>query len=150
MRIGFIGGFGHHYLKGALSDAACAIERPVAVAPFDAATNDRPLSVLQALGDSQAHDYPDAATLLDDFKPDAVIGVGGYASFPMLSAAMIGGYPRVIMEQNAIPGLANRQPSTFTLMDLDLACSVFGISTVSTPSRKVALILLGSISEGRQ
>jgi UDP-N-acetylglucosamine--N-acetylmuramyl-(pentapeptide) pyrophosphoryl-undecaprenol N-acetylglucosamine transferase len=49
-----------------------------------------------------------ARSILRDFKPDAVIGVGGYASFPMLSAAVMGGYPRVIMEQNAIPGLANR------------------------------------------
>jgi UDP-N-acetylglucosamine--N-acetylmuramyl-(pentapeptide) pyrophosphoryl-undecaprenol N-acetylglucosamine transferase len=37
-----------------------------------------------------------------------VIGVGGYASFPMLCAAILSGYPRVVMEQNAIPGLANR------------------------------------------
>jgi UDP-N-acetylglucosamine--N-acetylmuramyl-(pentapeptide) pyrophosphoryl-undecaprenol N-acetylglucosamine transferase len=49
-----------------------------------------------------------AQNILRDFKPDVVIGVGGYASFPMLSAAIMGGYPRVIMEQNAIPGLANR------------------------------------------
>src|SRR6516164_7276621 len=49
-----------------------------------------------------------ARQILGQFKPDVVIGVGGYASFPMLSAAIIGGYPRVIMEQNAIPGLANR------------------------------------------
>jgi UDP-N-acetylglucosamine--N-acetylmuramyl-(pentapeptide) pyrophosphoryl-undecaprenol N-acetylglucosamine transferase len=49
-----------------------------------------------------------ARQILRQFKPDVVIGVGGYASFPMLSAATLGGYPRVIMEQNAIPGLANR------------------------------------------
>ena len=49
-----------------------------------------------------------ARNILREFKPDAVIGVGGYASFPMLGAAILGGYPRVIMEQNAIPGLANR------------------------------------------
>lgn len=49
-----------------------------------------------------------ARTILQEFRPDIVIGVGGYASFPMLSAAILGGYPRVIMEQNAIPGLANR------------------------------------------
>jgi UDP-N-acetylglucosamine--N-acetylmuramyl-(pentapeptide) pyrophosphoryl-undecaprenol N-acetylglucosamine transferase len=49
-----------------------------------------------------------AQNILREFKPDVVIGVGGYASFPMLSAAALGGYPRVIMEQNAIPGLANR------------------------------------------
>src|SRR5437016_512013 len=49
-----------------------------------------------------------ARQILRDFKPDAVIGVGGYASFPMLTAAIMGGYPRIVMEQNAIPGLANR------------------------------------------
>jgi UDP-N-acetylglucosamine--N-acetylmuramyl-(pentapeptide) pyrophosphoryl-undecaprenol N-acetylglucosamine transferase len=49
-----------------------------------------------------------ARRILREFKPDVVIGVGGYASFPMLSAATLGGYPRLIMEQNAIPGLANR------------------------------------------
>jgi UDP-N-acetylglucosamine--N-acetylmuramyl-(pentapeptide) pyrophosphoryl-undecaprenol N-acetylglucosamine transferase len=49
-----------------------------------------------------------ARDILKQFRPDVVIGVGGYASFPMLSAAIMGGYPRVIMEQNAIPGLANR------------------------------------------
>jgi UDP-N-acetylglucosamine--N-acetylmuramyl-(pentapeptide) pyrophosphoryl-undecaprenol N-acetylglucosamine transferase len=49
-----------------------------------------------------------ARQILRQFKPDVVIGVGGYASFPLLSAATLGGYPRVIMEQNAIPGLANR------------------------------------------
>ena len=49
-----------------------------------------------------------AKTILSEFKPDVVIGVGGYASFPMLAAAILRGFPRVIMEQNAIPGLANR------------------------------------------
>ncbi len=49
-----------------------------------------------------------AKDILRQFKPDVVIGVGGYASFPMLAAAILAGYPRVIMEQNAIPGLANR------------------------------------------
>ena len=49
-----------------------------------------------------------ARGILRDFKPDAVIGVGGYASFPMLTAATLAHYPRLIMEQNSIPGLANR------------------------------------------
>jgi UDP-N-acetylglucosamine--N-acetylmuramyl-(pentapeptide) pyrophosphoryl-undecaprenol N-acetylglucosamine transferase len=49
-----------------------------------------------------------AQQILREFKPDAVIGVGGYASFPMLSAAILAKYPCVVMEQNAIPGLANR------------------------------------------
>jgi UDP-N-acetylglucosamine--N-acetylmuramyl-(pentapeptide) pyrophosphoryl-undecaprenol N-acetylglucosamine transferase len=49
-----------------------------------------------------------AKKILREFKPDAVIGVGGYASFPIITAAILGRYPRVIMEQNSIPGLANR------------------------------------------
>src|SRR5262245_26967377 len=49
-----------------------------------------------------------AKRILKDFQPSVVIGVGGYASFPMLGAAILKGYPRVIMEQNALPGLANR------------------------------------------
>jgi UDP-N-acetylglucosamine--N-acetylmuramyl-(pentapeptide) pyrophosphoryl-undecaprenol N-acetylglucosamine transferase len=49
-----------------------------------------------------------ALSILRQFKPQVVIGVGGYASFPMLGAATLAGYPRIVMEQNAIPGLANR------------------------------------------
>jgi UDP-N-acetylglucosamine--N-acetylmuramyl-(pentapeptide) pyrophosphoryl-undecaprenol N-acetylglucosamine transferase len=49
-----------------------------------------------------------ARRILREFRPAVVIGVGGYASFPMLSAAILKGYPRLIMEQNAVPGLANR------------------------------------------
>jgi UDP-N-acetylglucosamine--N-acetylmuramyl-(pentapeptide) pyrophosphoryl-undecaprenol N-acetylglucosamine transferase len=49
-----------------------------------------------------------AKKILKEFRPWIVIGVGGYASFPMLSAAILKGYPRIIMEQNAVPGLANR------------------------------------------
>jgi UDP-N-acetylglucosamine--N-acetylmuramyl-(pentapeptide) pyrophosphoryl-undecaprenol N-acetylglucosamine transferase len=49
-----------------------------------------------------------AKRILKEFRPSIVIGVGGYASFPMVSAAILKAYPRIIMEQNAVPGLANR------------------------------------------
>jgi UDP-N-acetylglucosamine--N-acetylmuramyl-(pentapeptide) pyrophosphoryl-undecaprenol N-acetylglucosamine transferase len=49
-----------------------------------------------------------AKQILREFNPNVVIGVGGYASFPMMAAAILKGYPRLIMEQNSIPGLANR------------------------------------------
>jgi UDP-N-acetylglucosamine--N-acetylmuramyl-(pentapeptide) pyrophosphoryl-undecaprenol N-acetylglucosamine transferase len=49
-----------------------------------------------------------AKHILSDFKPDVVIGVGGYASFPTMAAAILKRYPCLVMEQNAIPGLANR------------------------------------------
>jgi UDP-N-acetylglucosamine--N-acetylmuramyl-(pentapeptide) pyrophosphoryl-undecaprenol N-acetylglucosamine transferase len=42
------------------------------------------------------------------FRPDVVIGLGGYASGPMLLAATGRGIPRVIMEQNLRPGFTNK------------------------------------------
>jgi len=46
--------------------------------------------------------------ILRSFAPDVVIGVGGYASVPVLLAARIMKIPYLIHEQNAWPGLANR------------------------------------------
>jgi UDP-N-acetylglucosamine--N-acetylmuramyl-(pentapeptide) pyrophosphoryl-undecaprenol N-acetylglucosamine transferase len=47
-------------------------------------------------------------SILDQFRPDVVLGVGGYASGPALLAARFKGLPTVIHEQNAWPGLTNR------------------------------------------
>lgn len=52
-----------------------------------------------------------ALTILRRFKADVVVGVGGYASLPMLVAAAINRTPVVLHEQNAWPGLANRLAS---------------------------------------
>ena len=49
-----------------------------------------------------------AARLLREFRPQAVFGVGGYASVSTVLAARLTGIPSVIHEQNAFPGLANR------------------------------------------
>jgi UDP-N-acetylglucosamine--N-acetylmuramyl-(pentapeptide) pyrophosphoryl-undecaprenol N-acetylglucosamine transferase len=46
--------------------------------------------------------------ILRQFRPDAVIGVGGYASGPCLLMARLTGVPTGILEQNSIPGLANK------------------------------------------
>ncbi len=45
---------------------------------------------------------------LSRFDPEVVVGLGGYASFPMVGAAILRRKPVVIMEQNVLPGLANR------------------------------------------
>jgi UDP-N-acetylglucosamine--N-acetylmuramyl-(pentapeptide) pyrophosphoryl-undecaprenol N-acetylglucosamine transferase len=42
------------------------------------------------------------------FKPDAVIGVGGFASGPLLYVAAKRGIPTVIQEQNSYPGITNK------------------------------------------
>lgn len=52
--------------------------------------------------------YWQARALLKRLRPDAVIGVGGYASGPVLLAAKLRGIPTAICEQNSIPGLTNK------------------------------------------
>ena len=49
-----------------------------------------------------------ARVLLDSFRPDVVVGVGGYASGPAMAAALLAGVPTLAFEPNAAPGLANR------------------------------------------
>jgi len=46
--------------------------------------------------------------ILRRFRPDLVIGVGGYASGPLVMAAALLGYPTAIQEQNSRPGFTNR------------------------------------------
>jgi UDP-N-acetylglucosamine--N-acetylmuramyl-(pentapeptide) pyrophosphoryl-undecaprenol N-acetylglucosamine transferase len=49
-----------------------------------------------------------AALLIRREKPDAVLGMGGFTSVPMVLAAALFGVPSFIHEQNVQPGLANR------------------------------------------
>ena len=46
--------------------------------------------------------------LLREFRPQAVVGVGGYASGPAMLAAILLRVPTLAFEPNAVPGLANR------------------------------------------
>ena len=46
--------------------------------------------------------------LIREFKPQVVLGVGGYASGPGMAAAISLGVPTMAFEPNAMPGLANR------------------------------------------
>ena len=57
---------------------------------------DLPLGVVRCMG------------LLRSFRPDVVIGVGGYASGPAMMAAVLLRVPTLAFEPNAVPGLANR------------------------------------------
>lgn len=49
-----------------------------------------------------------AKKIIKDFKPDVVIGVGGYASGPTLKCAQRKGIPTLIQEQNSYAGVTNR------------------------------------------
>lgn len=49
-----------------------------------------------------------AKRILNQFKPDVVIGTGGYVCGPILMAAALSGIPTLIQEQNVIPGITNK------------------------------------------
>ena len=49
-----------------------------------------------------------AKKILNDFKPDIAIGVGGYASGPMLKEAQKRGIPTLLQEQNSYAGVTNK------------------------------------------
>src|SRR5882724_11973144 len=50
----------------------------------------------------------EARRMLKEFRPNVVIGVGGYASGPAMLAAVLGRIPTVVFEPNVVPGFANR------------------------------------------
>lgn len=55
----------------------------------------------------------EARAILRDFRPDAVVGTGGYASYPMVKAAAKAGVPTVVHESNMVPGLTTEMLEPF-------------------------------------
>jgi UDP-N-acetylglucosamine--N-acetylmuramyl-(pentapeptide) pyrophosphoryl-undecaprenol N-acetylglucosamine transferase len=54
-----------------------------------------------------------ANKIIKEFKPDIVIGTGGYVCGPVVLSAYLKGVPTIIHEQNAIPGVTNKLLSKF-------------------------------------
>ena len=76
--------------------------------------------------------YAQSRKILKRFRPDMVLGVGGYASLPMVLAARGMGIRRFIHEQNAIPGLTNRLLARFAstvFITLDESARYFPTAT---------------------
>ncbi|HEX8751488.1 MAG TPA: undecaprenyldiphospho-muramoylpentapeptide beta-N-acetylglucosaminyltransferase [Nitrospira sp.] len=80
--------------------------------------------------------------ILRQRQPGLVIGVGGYTSPMMIMAAALGRVPRVILEPNANPGLANKAVGPFVqrvFLAFDSAAVSFDrtkVRVVGTPIRK--------------
>jgi UDP-N-acetylglucosamine--N-acetylmuramyl-(pentapeptide) pyrophosphoryl-undecaprenol N-acetylglucosamine transferase len=72
----------------------------------------RSLSQLKGVA-MMIYGYAQSRKILNNFRPDMVLGVGGYASLPMVLAARGMRIPRFIHEQNAIPGQTNRLLARF-------------------------------------
>jgi UDP-N-acetylglucosamine--N-acetylmuramyl-(pentapeptide) pyrophosphoryl-undecaprenol N-acetylglucosamine transferase len=51
--------------------------------------------------------------IIDEFRPDAVIGTGGYVGGPVIREASRKGVPTFIHEQNVLPGVANRMAARY-------------------------------------
>lgn len=49
-----------------------------------------------------------AGSIVRNFKPDVAVGVGGYASGPVLQRAAKAGVPCLVQEQNSYPGVTNK------------------------------------------
>ena len=98
--------------------------------------------------------YAQSRKILKDFQPDIVIGVGGYASLPMVLAARGMGISRFIHEQNAIPGLTNRLLAKFAskvFITLEESARYFpSAQTILTgnPLRRQILDSLGDREQG--
>ena len=55
-----------------------------------------------------AKSFRQVRNILKEFKPDAVVGVGGYSSFPVLRLAQTKGIPTFIHESNSFAGKSNK------------------------------------------
>ncbi|OGQ18093.1 MAG: undecaprenyldiphospho-muramoylpentapeptide beta-N-acetylglucosaminyltransferase [Deltaproteobacteria bacterium RBG_16_71_12] len=77
-----------------------------------------------------------ARRILREFQADAVLGVGGYSSGPVLVAARTLGLPTAICEQNSVPGLTNRLLARL----VDRIFVTFDASRSRFPSGKAELV----------
>ena len=73
--------------------------------------------------------------VIRSFRPDIVVGVGGYASGPVVLAAWAMGYRTAVQEQNAFPGLSNRILGRV----VDRAFISFSVSERHFPPQKAVL-----------
>lgn len=87
-----------------------------------------------------------ALAVLKEFKPDVVLGMGGYASGPGGLAAWLKHIPLVLHEQNAAAGLTNRILSRFAsavMLGFPGAFSGPKVTVTGNPLREVIIALHG-------
>jgi UDP-N-acetylglucosamine--N-acetylmuramyl-(pentapeptide) pyrophosphoryl-undecaprenol N-acetylglucosamine transferase len=74
-----------------------------------------------------------AKRVIDDFNPDVVIGVGGFASGPVLKAAVRKRIPAVLQEQNSYAGVTNK----LLAVDVDKICVAYPNMSRYFPAEKI-------------
>lgn len=95
-----------------------------------------------------------ASKIINHFKPDAVIGTGGFASGPLLYVASKKKIPTLILEQNSYPGITNK----WLGKTVDVVCAAYQgmdkyfpaskITVTGSPVRKNIMELKASRAEG--
>jgi len=73
--------------------------------------------------------------ILKEFKPQVVIGVGGYASGPLLRVAAKAHVPTLIQEQNSFPGITNK----ILAKDVNTICVAYPGLEKYFPANKIVL-----------
>lgn len=77
----------------------------------------------------------DSFAIIGRHQPDIIIGLGGYASFATVLAGLLRKIPTVVLEQNTVPGLANRLLAKFA----QAVCITYQESMAFFPKHKTFL-----------
>ncbi len=81
------------------------------------------------------HSLARCRSIVRSFRPDVVVGVGGYASGPLVQVASKMGVPAVIQEQNSYPGLTNKLLTKYA----DAICVAYPGMEKFFPKEKITL-----------
>ncbi len=79
--------------------------------------------------------FIEARKIVREFKPDVVVGAGGYVTGPVLLTAHFMGFPTLVMDSNALPGFTNRRLAAFidkAALTFEEAMPLFGKKGVVT------------------
>ena len=90
--------------------------------------------------------YYKVNSIISDFKPDAVVGVGGYASGPLLYVAARRKIPSLIQEQNSYPGVTNK----LLAAKADKICVAYPGLERFFPKDKLPENLIGNVRQALQ
>ena len=95
--------------------------------------------------------YAQARRILKGFRPDRVMGVGGYASGPVVMAAKGMGINCFIHEQNAIPGFTNKTLARFSdrvFISLDESGQYFPKEKILLTGNPIRKEILAAFAQG--
>lgn len=86
-----------------------------------------------------------SSSIINEFKPDIIIGVGGYSSGPVALASWLKGIPVVVQEQNILPGITNKIMGRFASrihVSFDESLGFFNAEKVMMSGNPVRQIIL--------